>query len=427
MLVDTITPGPKKNLSSSRIKPPLSLGPTLQKGERRVGKGSRLDTVPDGKGKVKAQSDWSLRPIPVELGQIPVDTPKEIREVLKRAVAHCKAMRAPDAGKDHDNNPFRRANAITPTKVYDQSNSSGSTVNDSSTFGSSPTTSTTRTSIESNQQAIANETSHNTVSGTSASSDGSRSKPLDKQSSSRTPTITDSSSPFPIRKKRSTIFGRLWSTQTRAGDSRTNLAPGPSELLGKTSKTQECASCFEDVPRSTAMSLVCRHSYCRECLNRLVETAFQNENLWPPRCCLLDIPRPVIRKCLQAKNIAMFTWKEKEFSVPIQDRWYCTSSKCGRWFDPKVKRSSAKVECPHCRFKMCSHCRAEVHPVTISCPEDRGLRATIDTARREGYQRCYNCHTMVELKEGCQHITCSCKAHFWYVYLCDIKIGGDTN
>jgi hypothetical protein len=36
-------------------------------------------------------------------------------------------------------------------------------------------------------------------------------------------------------------------------------------------------------------------------------------------------------------------------------------------------------------------------------------------AEEEGWQRCFNCHAMVERKEGCNHMTCRCQAEFCIV------------
>ncbi|KAI4252545.1 MAG: hypothetical protein LQ352_004239 [Teloschistes flavicans] len=46
----------------------------------------------------------------------------------------------------------------------------------------------------------------------------------------------------------------------------------------------------------------------------------------------------------------------------------------------------------------------------------------IEIAKKEGWQRCYNCSATVELKEGCNHMTCRCKAEFCMI--CGVKWKG---
>jgi hypothetical protein len=36
----------------------------------------------------------------------------------------------------------------------------------------------------------------------------------------------------------------------------------------------------------------------------------------------------------------------------------------------------------------------------------------VEVAKKEGWQLCFNCSAMVELKEGCNHMTCRCTAEF---------------
>jgi hypothetical protein len=44
------------------------------------------------------------------------------------------------------------------------------------------------------------------------------------------------------------------------------------------------------------------------------------------------------------------------------------------------------------------------------CPTDNNLTATLELAVKEGWQRCFGCHALVERLFGCQHI-------IWYLPL----------
>lgn len=49
------------------------------------------------------------------------------------------------------------------------------------------------------------------------------------------------------------------------------------------------------------------------------------------------------------------------------------------------------------------------------CPADRDLEVVLEMGEKNGWRRCYNCRTLIELTEGCSHITCRCKAEFCYI------------
>ncbi|KAL8862391.1 MAG: hypothetical protein Q9178_001400 [Gyalolechia marmorata] len=54
--------------------------------------------------------------------------------------------------------------------------------------------------------------------------------------------------------------------------------------------------------------------------------------------------------------------------------------------------------------------------------QDDATKQFIEIAKKEGWQRCYNCSATVELKEGCNHMTCRCKAEFCMI--CGVKWKG---
>lgn len=179
---------------------------------------------------------------------------------------------------------------------------------------------------------------------------------------------------------------------------------------------RECASCLEEISNSKLIALACQHKYCASCFSQLVSTTLQNENLFPPKCCLQEIPFKLINSNVRLDLKTSFKQKAKEFAVPAGERWYCPSARCAKWIDPgKMMVSAGSSKCPHCRIRICPTCRGAEHADHEDCPQDFGLEATLEEAERAGWRRCYNCRAMVELIVGCRHITCKCKAEFWYV------------
>lgn len=63
----------------------------------------------------------------------------------------------------------------------------------------------------------------------------------------------------------------------------------------------------------------------------------------------------------------------------------------------------------------CVDCRAWAHNDATQCTENQDMQLVQKLALEEGWRRCYRCHTMVEHKNACRHITCRCGAEFCYV------------
>ncbi len=71
-----------------------------------------------------------------------------------------------------------------------------------------------------------------------------------------------------------------------------------------------------------------------------------------------------------------------------------------------------------CSVTTCSICKAASHG-NADCPKDEATAAVLAAARAAGWTRCYRCRAMVELTQGCYHMTCRCRAEF--CYLCSIQ------
>ncbi|KAF7318206.1 RBR-type E3 ubiquitin transferase [Mycena chlorophos] len=109
---------------------------------------------------------------------------------------------------------------------------------------------------------------------------------------------------------------------------------------------------------------------------------------------------------------------------------YCPHKGCDEQFDADdiapapsgVRHAATLVQCPRCRGSLCKSCKSVWHD-KLTCEEYQALplneRAPEDVAfanlaRVEKWRRCPKCSAMVELKFGCNHITCVCKHHFCY-------------
>jgi hypothetical protein len=107
-----------------------------------------------------------------------------------------------------------------------------------------------------------------------------------------------------------------------------------------------------------------------------------------------------------------------QFSTPWESRIFCPNLACGE-FIPKRNKIDPKhpfeVICRKCRTRACSTCKRAAHAFGQDCPADWELDAVLQMGEKSGWRRCYKCRTLVELTQGCSHITCRCKAQFCYI------------
>ena len=133
----------------------------------------------------------------------------------------------------------------------------------------------------------------------------------------------------------------------------------------------------------------------------------------PSKCCTSDpIPLRAVAKLFP--NRWKKKWNRKYEENTTKNRVYCPANKCGEWVRPediKMVKGKKYGICRKCKTKVCGTCNAKWHGAR-DCPTDAETNALLETAREAGWQRCYSCRTLVELKEGCNHMTCRCKAEF---------------
>ncbi|KAF6786406.1 IBR domain-containing protein [Colletotrichum musicola] len=202
-------------------------------------------------------------------------------------------------------------------------------------------------------------------------------------------------------------------TNTTASQPPINRPPAVVWVNPPEPSTDECVSCFEDFSPQEMIKVTC-HSYCQECFDRLVRTATQNEQQWPPKCCLNVIPfRTVIR---YASNDLHETYRNRseEWSVPVADRVYCSQRDCNLWIRPaRIDRIQHLGRCD-ANHQTCTICRGPQH-IGEECPRDPDVALTNELAREEGWQRCAQCRSIVEHSEACEHMSCRCGYQFCYV------------
>ncbi|KAF7891353.1 uncharacterized protein EAF02_001678 [Botrytis sinoallii] len=203
--------------------------------------------------------------------------------------------------------------------------------------------------------------------------------------------------------------------QSYPGSRPTNTTPEPetpSLPQAPTNDESTCVSCQNIINSSDAAKVPgsCGHEYCRACLETLFHLSMRDESFFPPRCCNESIAVASVHSFLKADTISAFAKKALEFETP--NRIYCSSKSCSAFIHP-TRIQSEIASCDECGTQTHTLCKLGVH--TGDCPHDTVLMGVLDLARKEGWQRCYSCWSLVELEFGCNHMKCRCRAEFCYL------------
>jgi hypothetical protein len=119
---------------------------------------------------------------------------------------------------------------------------------------------------------------------------------------------------------------------------------------------------------------------------------------------------------LSRKVLSDFKRASNEFSTKPRDRIYCSNRICSQFLtaakDPGVARL---ILCQNCDKSTCSRCREGEHQDRLFCKFEDDADAIQELMKEEKWQRCPECRRVIELTQGCYHLTCFCKTQFCYV------------
>ena len=145
-----------------------------------------------------------------------------------------------------------------------------------------------------------------------------------------------------------------------------------------------------------------------------MRSATSDESLFPPRCCSQPIGYDLFNALIPLDVWKAFERASLEFSVIAKDRVYCPSRTCSKFLG-SVKALPRTTACPTCRISVCTHCRKHAHPLQLFCKQEDETGALQGLLEQNRWQRCPNCRAVVELNQGCYHITCRCRSQFCYL------------
>ncbi|KAK3390954.1 hypothetical protein B0H63DRAFT_127913 [Podospora didyma] len=195
--------------------------------------------------------------------------------------------------------------------------------------------------------------------------------------------------------------------------------PAPSEPPTRLVKCLVCMD--EEKPVHKTEKLKCGHRMCHSCLRRNFDLSLADpQQHMPPRCCNQPIPIEHVDRLFDRDFKRV--WNKKYTEYTTRNRIYCPSHQCGAWIRPeeihRTEDGRKYAKCSLCKTKTCCSCKGRWHS-SRQCPRDDDTKQFLEHAKREGMQRCYRCKHVVELKEGCNHMTCRCGAQFCMI--CGLK------
>ncbi|KAG6162797.1 hypothetical protein E4U51_006152 [Claviceps purpurea] len=191
------------------------------------------------------------------------------------------------------------------------------------------------------------------------------------------------------------------------------------KATGSSKKRAQCSTCLEDINPAKLSKLKCGHSMCRACLRRVFTLSISDPQHMPPRCCQNHIPVKHVDRLFDHGFKKL--WNRKFAESSTKNRIYCPSRKCGEWIKPaNIRRENGRkvARCGRCSTKVCCLCNGRWHG-SQACSSDAETAKLLAQAQEEGWKRCFKCRALVELKEGCNHMTCRCGAEFCMI--CGLK------
>ncbi|XP_020598413.1 uncharacterized protein LOC110037998 [Phalaenopsis equestris] len=201
--------------------------------------------------------------------------------------------------------------------------------------------------------------------------------------------------------------------------------------------TETCNICLEITDCSQIFTIVgCGHKFCYSCMRQHVEVKLLHGML--PNCpqldCNIRLEVESSRKFLPPRLLMIMSQRIKEASIPPNDKVYCPYPRCSALMSKsetifplygsakqKISDNAGLRKCVKCSGYFCINCRVPWHE-RMSCsdyktlnplqrPDDLRLHSL---ARQKLWRQCVKCKHMIELSEGCYHITCRCGYEFCY-------------
>ncbi|MCO5558375.1 hypothetical protein L7F22_011957 [Adiantum nelumboides] len=210
-------------------------------------------------------------------------------------------------------------------------------------------------------------------------------------------------------------------------------------LRSKIDNKQPCAICLESKYQAEMVKISgCSHEFCNKCLVQHAEVKVQSGQV-PVGCphvgCTTILSLDDCQSLMSQRWYDLLQKRLMESSIPEAERVYCPYSYCSALMDRRnfnvntvtsaasSSTASACKKCLECARLFCMECRVPWH-VSMTCDyyqslppqfQDKQDAQLHQLAANQRWQRCKKCRRMIELSEGCYHMTCRCGYEFCYV------------
>lgn len=215
-----------------------------------------------------------------------------------------------------------------------------------------------------------------------------------------------------------------------------------------------CVICKDqvEIPR-TGVPRIANDHVCPPCIKDLFEHSIAHETNYPPRWGQRTLNPWLYRDILGEDFLQSFRAIAEEYGCPGTERVYCrnqvacragpssstNTEECGNFLG-RVRETQRHPQCPkcgQCNAATCLRCRRTFPPLLghdaervassssnemrvdhQCCPENaQAVRDEAFKGLRRGrhYQDCPLCRRRVELRDGCNHITCPCGESYCYI------------
>ncbi|KAM0717642.1 hypothetical protein Q7P37_007494 [Cladosporium fusiforme] len=161
----------------------------------------------------------------------------------------------------------------------------------------------------------------------------------------------------------------------------------------------------------------------RESIAPLFHQAIEHEHAYPPRWGNQTLDYWTFQDLLEENDKRKWHTKVREYAVHTERRLYCrhrderSGEFCGEYLGEK---GEGTVGCSSCLGRTCKSCGVsryeapgdmDEHMCELELEED----PFADMKKGRDYQQCPGCKMKITQRDGCNHMICTCKAHFCFI------------
>lgn len=164
-----------------------------------------------------------------------------------------------------------------------------------------------------------------------------------------------------------------------------------------------CDVCTDRKEDYEIVSLSCEHHYCRPCLYNTFKVAIDNpKSSFPPRCCEKIISTTLAAEVLSDAELERYLHESVLHDAGGIER-LCYRTGCNQVLFPGWIKDDVGL-CLKCNQRTCMICRGAAH--AGDCPRDEDTINLLKLAGERRWQSCPQCGAIVDLSQGCFHMTC---------------------